>query len=121
MRSLAEQGKSIIFITHKLKEVFAVADRITVLRGGQVVGTTTPKEATEADLAAMMVGREVVLRVEKGPAQPGEVVLQVRDLRVTDDRGLPAVNGISLEVRAGEIVGVWRECRATARPSWWRP
>ena len=106
MRSLAAQDKAIVFITHKLREVFAVADRITVLRGGSVVGTTTPKEATEAGLAAMMVGREVMLTVEKGPARPGEVVLQVDDLRVTDDRGLPAVDGISLDVRAGEIVGL---------------
>ena len=106
MRSLAAQKKSIIFITHKLREVFAVADRITVLRGGAVVGSTTPAEATEDGLAAMMVGREVVLTVDKAPARPGDVVLRVDDLQVADDRGLPAVNGISLEVRAGEIVGV---------------
>jgi len=106
MRSLAAQGKSIIFITHKLKEVFAVADRITVLRDGRVVGTTTPQEATEARLAAMMVGREVILTVDKKPAQPGPVVLEVKDLRVADDRGYMAVDGVSLEVRAGEILGV---------------
>ena len=70
MRSFSEQGKSIIFITHKLKEVFAVADRITVLRNGRVVGTTLPADATEASLAAMMVGREVLLRVSKGEAHP---------------------------------------------------
>jgi ABC-type uncharacterized transport system ATPase subunit len=106
MRSLAAQGKSIIFITHKLKEVFAVADRITVLRDGHVVGTTTPEEATEARLAAMMVGREVILRVEKAPPKLGDVVLKVENLQVMDDRMYMAVNGVSLEVRAGEILGV---------------
>jgi len=106
MRSLAAQGKSIIFITHKLKEVFAVADRITVLRDGHVVGTTTPGEATEAKLAAMMVGREVILWVEKDPPKLGDVVLEVEDLRVMDDRMYMAVDGVSLEVRAGEILGV---------------
>jgi len=106
MRSLTAQGKSIIFITHKLKEVLAVADRISVLRAGRLVGTTTPAETDEATLAAMMVGREVVLRVEKAPAQPGEEVLRVEGLRVLDDRGLPAVNGVSLTVRAGEVLGI---------------
>ena len=106
MRSLSAQGKSIIFITHKLKEVFAVADRITVLRDGHVVGTTTPDKATEAMLAEMMVGREVILTVEKETPQVGEVVLEVEDLWVLDDRGLPVVNGLSFQVRAGEILGV---------------
>jgi len=106
MRSLAAQGKSIIFITHKLKEVFAVADRITVLRNGRVVGTTTPGEATEAKLAEMMVGREVILTVDKGPPELGDVVLKVEDLVVLDDRRVQAVDGVSLQVRAGEILGV---------------
>lgn len=106
MRSLSAQGKSIIFITHKLKEVFAVADRITVLRDGHVVGTTTPDKATEAMLAEMMVGREVILTVEKEAPKVGEVVLEVEDLWVLDDRGLPVVNGVSFQVRAGEILGV---------------
>jgi simple sugar transport system ATP-binding protein len=106
MRSLKEAGKSIIFITHKLKEVLAVADRITVLRRGRVVGTTTPEETTEAELAAMMVGRAVMLEVAKGAAEPGEAVLQVADLVVRDDRGHVAVDAVSLEVRAGEIVCV---------------
>jgi simple sugar transport system ATP-binding protein len=106
MRSLAAQGKSIIFITHKLKEVFAVADRITVLRGGRVVGTTTPSQATEPELALMMVGREVLLTVEKGLAKVGDVVLQVKDLHVRDDRLYMAVDGLDIEVRAGEILGV---------------
>lgn len=106
MRSLSTQGKSIIFITHKLKEVFAVADRITVLRDGRVVGTTTPDKATEPMLAEMMVGREVILTVEKEDPKVGEVVLEVEDLWVEDDRGLPVVNGVSFQVRAGEILGI---------------
>ncbi len=106
MRSLAEQGKSIIFISHKLKEVLSVADRITVLRGGRVVGTRRPEEATEADLAEMMVGRKVVLTVPKSDVHPGEEVLRVEDLRVRDQRGSESVRGVSLSVRAGEILGV---------------
>ncbi len=106
IRSLVAQGKSVIFITHKLKEVMAIADRITVLRNGRVVGTTTPAETTEERLAAMMVGREVILRVDKAPARPGETVLSVEGLEVLDDRGNPAVRGVSFEVRAGEVLGV---------------
>jgi simple sugar transport system ATP-binding protein len=106
LRALSSQGKSIIFITHKLKEVMAIADRITVLRNGRVVGTTTPAQTSEEQLAAMMVGREVLLRVEKRPAQPGEPVLRVENLQVYDDRGNLAVRGVSFEVRAGEVVGV---------------
>ena len=106
LRSLVSQGKSIIFITHKLKEVMALADRITVLRNGRVVGTTTPGETTEAKLAAMMVGREVILTVDKGPAKPEETVLQVEGLRAMDDRWAIAVDDVSLEVRAGEVLGV---------------
>jgi len=106
MRSLAAQGKSIIFITHKLREVLAVADRINVLRLGRVVGEADPKTATEAQLASLMVGRSVELTVHKIPAQPGERVLRVDDLRVLDDRENMAVDGVSFEVRAGEILGV---------------
>ncbi|WP_416201851.1 ABC transporter ATP-binding protein [Thermoflexus sp.] len=106
MRHLQQQGVSIIFITHKLKEVMAVADRITVLRNGRVVGVLTPQEADEAHLAAMMVGREVMLTVEKSPARPGPEVLRVEDLRVRDDRGATVVNGVSFSVRAGEILGI---------------
>jgi simple sugar transport system ATP-binding protein len=106
MRSLVEQGKSIIFITHKLREVLEVADRIVVLRSGQVVGETLPEQATESTLAAMMVGREVLLRVEKPPAQPGDVVLEVEGLRVLDDRQHLAVGGVDLQVRAGETLGI---------------
>jgi len=106
MRELANQGKSIIFITHKLREVLAVADQITVLRGGRVVGSATPAEATRDSLAALMVGRPVLLRVEKGAAHPGNVVLEVTHLAVAGDRGNIAVSDLSLEVRAGEIVGL---------------
>ncbi len=106
MRSLVEGGTSIIFITHKLNEVLEVADRITVLRRGRVVGSTTPAETTREELAAMMVGREVDLVVDKASANPAEPVLELRDLLVRDDRGHPAVNGLNLVVRAGEIVAI---------------
>jgi ABC-type uncharacterized transport system ATPase subunit len=98
--------KSIVFISHKLREVLALADRITVLRGGRVVGTAVPRESTEASLAAMMVGRPVLLRVEKGPSHPGETILSVEGLSVLGDRGNTAVEGLSLEVRAGEVLGI---------------
>lgn len=106
IRNLVKQGKSIIFISHKLREVLALADRITVLRQGKVVGTALPKEATEETLAAMMVGRDVLLRVDKTPSLPKNPVLKIDRLYVKDDRGLMAVNGLDLEVRAGEIVGI---------------
>ncbi|WP_420435316.1 ABC transporter ATP-binding protein [Candidatus Poriferisocius sp.] len=106
VESLTEQGKSIIFITHKLREVLAVADRITVLRAGQVVGTTTAETATQQSLANLMVGRDVVFRVEKAEPNPGKSVIRVEDLRVTDDRGVETVSGFDVEVRAGEIFGI---------------
>jgi ABC-type uncharacterized transport system ATPase subunit len=106
IRSLVAEGKSVIFISHKLKEVLAIAGRITVLRDGRVVGSTTPREATEASLAKMMVGREVILSVDKKPAQPGEIMLDVQDLHVLDDRGRVAVNRVSLQVQAGEVLGI---------------
>ncbi len=106
MRRLVEQGVSIVFISHKLKEVLAVADRISVLRDGRLVGTTTPAQATRESLAEMMVGREVLLTVVKEEARPGEPVLQVNGLRTLDDRDQVAVNDVSFEVRAGEILGI---------------
>ncbi len=106
MRSLVERGKSIIFISHKLKEVLRIADRITVLRRGKVVGSANPRESTEQTLASMMVGRDVVLTVDKDAAQPGQAVLEVRDLVVLDDRHQVAVDGVSLDVRAGEVLGI---------------
>ena len=106
MKELAASGTSIVFITHKLREVLAVADRVYVLRQGQVVGEVATSETDATGLATMMVGREVVLSVDKEPASPGAPVLEVEDLHVLDDRGLQAVDGFSLTVNAGEIVGV---------------
>jgi simple sugar transport system ATP-binding protein len=106
MTLLKSQGKSIIFITHKLKEVLRVADRIMVLRGGKAVGEADPRVATQASLASMMVGREVILTVEKQPAAPKDVVLELRDLHARNDLGEPALRGVTFDVRAGEIVGV---------------
>ncbi|RME83638.1 MAG: ABC transporter ATP-binding protein [Caldilineae bacterium] len=106
MKRLQEQGKSLIFISHKLKEVLYISDRIVVLRNGQVVGETRPEEATQEKLAAMMVGREVILTVDKKPAQPGEVVLRVEGLQARSDLGEVALRGVSFDVRAGEILGV---------------
>jgi ABC-type uncharacterized transport system ATPase subunit len=105
MRSLADAGKSILFITHKLKEVKAIADTITVIRQGKVVGQAKPTDS-EAALASMMVGREVILTVEKASYSPGEEVFEVRDLVVRDDRGLIAVDNVSFDVRAGEILAL---------------
>jgi general nucleoside transport system ATP-binding protein len=104
--SLKAEGKSIIFITHKLGEVLDIADRITVLRRGKTVETVPREGATEEGLAKLMVGREVLLRVEKKKAEPGDDLLRVTDLQVHDARGLEAVRGVSFEVRAGEIVGI---------------
>jgi ABC-type uncharacterized transport system ATPase subunit len=106
LRNLASKGVGILFITHKLREVIAVADRVVVLRNGKLAGTTTPKESDVADLAKLMVGRDVVLRVEKSEAKPGDVALKVENLSVDDDRKLEAVKSLSLEVRSGEILGI---------------
>jgi general nucleoside transport system ATP-binding protein len=105
-RKLAESGRSIIFISHKLYEVLAIADRITVIRRGRVVGERQPKATNEDDLAELMVGREVMLSVNRGESHPAGVVLAIDDLRVKDDRGREVVRGVSLQVRAGEILGI---------------
>jgi len=106
IQGLTAQGKSIIFISHKLNEVTEVADRITVLRRGKKVETLPAEGATEESLARLMVGREVLLRVEKGPANPTDLLLEVENLHVFDDRGIEKVRGLSLDIRAGEIVGL---------------
>ena len=106
LRNLAKEGHSIIFISHKLYEVLAIADRITVIRRGKVVGSKKPAETNEDELAAMMVGREVQLVIDRGESHPGEVGLEVRDVRARDDRGQEAVHGVSFEVRNGEILGI---------------
>lgn len=106
LRRMAEDGKSIILISHKLREVLAVSDRITVLRDGHVIDTVKADGTDREALARMMVGREVMLTVNKGSATPDEVALRINKLRTRNDRGLIAVNGVSLEVRAGEILGL---------------
>ena len=106
IRSLTESGRSVLFITHKLKEVLAVADRITVMRLGKVVGHTTAQESDEAELAAMMVGRSVELVVSKAAPKPGPPVLELKDVTVQDERGLTVVDHVSLTVRSGEIVAL---------------
>ncbi len=106
LRSLAQQGLAIILITHKLKETLAIADRISVMRQGKMIGTVDPQTTSESQLAEMMVGRAVLLEVEKPPAMPGAVVLQVQDLYVQDDRHHTAVDGINLTLYEGEILGI---------------
>jgi len=105
MRTLQAAGKSIVFITHKLREVKAIADRITVIRAGRTVATTGP-DTSEDELAARMVGRSVNLTVDKHPARPGEPVLEVSGLAVHDERGHRAVDGVDLTVAAGEVLGI---------------
>jgi len=106
LRLLVDKGKSIIFITHKLAEVMRCADRITVIRNGKVIGTTTPKQSSTNDLANMMVGREVDLQVEKNAVKKGDVVLSVNNLKIPDQSNNLCVNNVSFEVRAGEILGI---------------
>jgi simple sugar transport system ATP-binding protein len=106
LRRLAEAGHSIVFISHKLYEVLEIADRITVIRRGRVVGSRIPSETDEDDLAALMVGRDVQLVVDRGESHPAEARLQVAGLKVLDDRGTEAVRGVDFEVRSGEIFGI---------------
>ena len=106
MRQMASEGRSVIFVSHKLHEVKQVSDRVTVLRGGKNVGGVDTSDAEPADLARMMVGRDLVLPTREESEGFGEPILTVTDLMVDDDRGLEAVRGISLEVRAGEVVGI---------------
>jgi ABC-type uncharacterized transport system ATPase subunit len=106
VRSLVAEGKTVVFITHKLREVMEISDRVTVMRDGKVVGTRVTQETNPVELARMMVGREVLLSVDKAPAQPGDVVLEVENLCARDDRNLVAVRGLSLQVRSGEVLGI---------------
>ena len=106
VKTLIAAGRGVVFITHKLKEALNVADRIAVLRRGQVAGEVNPKTATESQIAEMMVGRPVQLIVDKKPHTPGEVVLEVRDLSVLDADGRTMVDSVSFSVRAGEVVGI---------------
>jgi simple sugar transport system ATP-binding protein len=106
LKDLVKTGKTIIFISHKLREVLEISDRITVMRRGKVVGHLTTKDTSEEEIATMMVGREVLLRVDKKPAKPGAVAFKVESLTANSDRGVPALKGISFELRQGEILGI---------------
>lgn len=106
MRALIKEGKSIILITHKLKEIMEVCDRVTVIRKGVGIGTLDVSETNPNELASLMVGREVTFKTEKGEANPKQNVLEINDLHVRDSRGLPSVKGLNLSIRAGEIVGI---------------
>ncbi|PXV69361.1 ABC transporter ATP-binding protein [Halanaerobium congolense] len=105
-RSLKDQGKTIIFITHKLKEVKTISDRITVLRNGKSIDTVNTADVTKEDVAELMVGRQVLLEVEKTEANPGDEIFSIENLNVKDNRNIPAVKDISLSVRKGEILGI---------------
>ena len=106
IRTLVDEGKTVVFITHKLREVMEIADRVTVMRAGEVQGVSETKNTSIAELASQMVGREVFLQVKKDEAKPEEEILNVEDLWVHDARGLLAVKGVSLNIRKGEIVGI---------------
>jgi simple sugar transport system ATP-binding protein len=106
LRDLVKNGKTIIFISHKLHEVLAISDRITVMRRGKVVGHLTTKQTTEQEIATLMVGRAVLLDVDKKPAKPGPVAFKVENLTATSDVGVPALRGVSFELHAGEILGI---------------
>ena len=106
LRSLVQQGTSIVFITHKLNEVMAISDRITVLRNGRLVDTVRTLDTNPSELARMMVGREVVLRIERPPVQPGETLLEVQDVSALNDREVTALDRVTFQVKGGEIVGL---------------
>lgn len=106
VRGLVSEGLAVVIITHKLEEVMSFSDRIVVMRGGRVVGKTTPSQSDQRALAKMMVGRDVVLSVEKEPSRPGDIVLEIHDLHALDDRKLEAIRGVTFSVRRGEIVGI---------------
>jgi ABC-type uncharacterized transport system ATPase subunit len=106
LRALKAQGKTIIFITHKLQEVMAVSDTVTVMRRGKVVGTIATGDTTQQEIATMMVGRQVLFRVERTPAAPGAIVLRVKDLSALNNKYLPALRAISFDVHEGEILGI---------------
>ncbi len=106
MDTLVDQGKSIIFITHKLKEVLTASDRVTVLRKGKSIGTVNTKETSESQLAEMMVGRKVILEVDKAEAKFGDVKVEVKDLIANNSRGMKALEGVSFEIREGEVLGI---------------
>ncbi|MGD8292241.1 MAG: ABC transporter ATP-binding protein [Desulfobacterales bacterium] len=106
MRSLKDRGKTIIFITHKLQEVTAIADAVTVMRRGRVVGTVPVKDTSRQEIATLMVGRQVLFRVQRTQADPGKIVLAAKDLTALNNKGLPALRKVSFEVREGEILGL---------------
>ncbi|WP_454288576.1 ABC transporter ATP-binding protein [Rhizobium arsenicireducens] len=106
LRVLRDQGKTVILITHKLREIMAITDSVSVMRRGEIVATRTTSETTVEELAELMVGRRVLLQVDKGDAKPGEVFLSVRNLTVKDNRGVTMVDNVSFDVRSGEIVGI---------------
>src|SRR4029077_6966685 len=106
LKGLVKEGKTIIFISHKLKEVLEISDRITVMRRGKVVGHLITRDTNEQEIATMMVGRAVLLRVDKKPATPGKVTFKVENLAANSDRGVPAMRVISFELRQGEILGI---------------
>jgi len=106
LRQMVDEGKSVIFITHKLDEVMEFADRVTVMRAGRAVATQRTKETTKEDLATLMVGREILFRLERHAHEPGDVALVVDDLHALNDKGLPALRGVSFSIRKGEILGV---------------